>query len=769
VRRSVPLAYARLRITLPKPPNLAGNQVRFGPFEVDFTAHELRKHGVRIRLSGQPFEILRILIEQSGEVVNREEFRSLLWSVDTYVDFEHGLNNAVKKLRAALGDSAEHPHYIETHARLGYRFIGQLEVVGDRPVETEVRSGAPWKIIAPSTVAAVVLLAALYFYLHRAPKLTERDTVVLADFANSTGDPIFDDTLKQALAVQLSQSPLLNILPDQQVRLALKEMTRSPDEAVSSAVALEVCDRTRSTAYIAGSIANLGGHYVIGLNAMQCATGETLAREQIEVDGKQQVLAALGSAAAKLRKKLGESHGSLQKFDVPLVQATTSSLEALKAFSFGLSKFAKGDGAGSILLFQQAINLDGEFAMAYLYLGHATQVVRQGHFEEPLRKAYTLRNRASEREKFDILASYYQFVTYQTEETIQICELWAQTYPRDFTPHRILGFENAALGEYQQSADEFAKARELDPSQALPYAGLMSAYIAMSRLREATGVYQDAQKHSLDFGHATRIRYEIAFLEGDYAMMAKLGASLAAQPGFENMGLLEQTRTEAYFGHLKKARQLSRQAVDIALRNGDKATAADIASSAAFLEAAVGNFAAARQNATAAQKLGGQAAMAFALSGDVSAARKSADGLASGTPPGGFASKVWLPEIQAAIEWKSGNPERAVELLAPVTTFEAGWFDNYMAAYLRGLAYLEAQHSQPEAAAEFQKILEHRGVVLNSVIGALSQLQLARAYAAQGKRTKASAAYREFLTLWIDADADIPILNAAKAEYAKVK
>jgi hypothetical protein len=626
-----------------------------------------------------------------------------------------------------------------------------------------------WAALAGATMLVIGLAVGRWLFLSRkAHALTDKDTIVLADFANSTGDAIFDDTLKQGLAVQLGQSPLLNVLPEQKVRLALKEMTRSPDEALSANVAQEVCERTGSKAYIKGTIANLGGHYVIGLNAIHCATGETLAREQAEAEGKQQVMAALGSAAAKLRHELGESLSSIQKYDVPLAQATTSSLDALKAYSFGLSKFAKGDPAGAALLFQQAIDLDADFAMAYAYLGHASQVQGQGdRAVDALRKAFALRNRASEREKFDISAGYYQFVTFQTDETIQICELWALTYPRDFTPHRILGFENGVLGKHQESAEEFGKAMELDPSQSLPYAGLMAGYLALNRFADARNVFQKAQAHNVDSGHPTRYRYLLAFLEGDKEMMTKFAASLAGQPGFEKTALLDQTNTESYSGHLGRARGLSRQAEDLALREGDKAAAAEINSDAALLEAQLGNSARARQLAAASDRLGGQPGLAMALAGDTDSATKLADGLASHAPIGGYANKVRLPEMRAAIELKRGNPMRAVELLAPVATYEAGWFDRYIAAYLRGQAYLEANRSQ-EAAAEFQKILDHRGVVLNVHIGALAHLGLARAYVLQGDTIKARAAYQDFLTLWKDADPDIPVLKEAKAEYAKL-
>jgi eukaryotic-like serine/threonine-protein kinase len=632
------------------------------------------------------------------------------------------------------------------------------------------RKSNRWVAITAATIVIVGLpVGGWLFFSRKTRALTDKDTIVLADFANSTGDPIFDDALKQGLAVQLSQSPLLNILSEQKVRSALKEMTRSPDEALSANVAQEVCVRTGSKAYIEGSIANLGGHYVIGLNAIHCATGETLDREQAEAESKQQVLAALGNAAAKLRNQLGESLSSIQKFDVPLAQATTPSLEALKAYSFGLSKWAKGDPAGAVPLFQEAIGLDADFAMAHDYLGHAYQLLGQDdRAVDPFRKAFGRRNRASEREKFDISASYYQFVTLQTDETIQICELWAVTYPRDFTPHRILGFEHGVLGRYEQSVEESQTARELDPTQSLPYAGLMSGYLALNRLKETRRVYQEAQAHNVDFGEPTKYMYQLGFLEGDKEMMAKFASLLEGQTGFEQTTLLEKSNTEAYSGHLGRARQLSRQAEDMAEREGDRGTAAEIKSNAAVLEAQLGNLAEARQLVTASLKLGGQPAMALALAGDPDSAAKLADDLTSHAPPGSITSKVWVPRLLAAVELKRGKPMRAVELLAPVAPYEAGWSDLYTSAYLRGQAYLDGNRGQ-EASAELQKILDHRGIVLNEPIGALAHLQLGRAYVMQGDAAKAKAAYQDFLTLWKDADPDIPILKQAKAEYAKLQ
>ncbi len=712
----------------------------------------------------------------------------MVWP-DAFVS-DNSLARAITQIRKALDDDPKAPKYIETVPTVGYRFVGEYEEE-QSPVVESVPAAAPsrvdpYKWAALATATEVVMGLAVggwWFYSRKAHGLTGKDTIVLADFANSTGDPVFDDALKQGLAVQLGQSPLLNILSEPRVRSALKEMTRSPDEPLTASLAREVCERTKSKAYIAGSIADLAGHYVIGLNAVHCATGDALAREQTEAADKQQVIAALGRGAERLRNKLGESLSSIQKFDVPLAQATTSSLEALKAYSLGLAKFAKAEPASAVHLFQQAIELDPEFAVAYANLGRAYQNLRQhDHMEDALRKAFVLRNRTCERERFDISSVYYQFVTNQVEEAIQTCELWAQTYPLDFTPHRILGYENQVLGRFDKSAEEFGKAQELDPSQAHPYAGLMMAYMALNRLSDARAVNQEAQARKLPFAQP----YDLACLDGDTERMTKIVSSLASQPGFESRALSMESRTAAYFGRLGRAQALSQRAERASLDAGDRATAADIEAAAAFLEALFGNSAGARQHASAALSLaalslGGQPSaalsptgvpvqmtLALALAGESVLATNIVDRLASHTPPDGFAGRVWLPEIRAAVELKRGNSTRAVDLLAPVVPWEAGTYDQFLAAYLRGEAYLAGRRGQ-EAALEFQKIIDHRGLVLNSPIGALARLGVARSYALEGDTAKAGAAYKDFLALWKDADPEISILIAAKSEYAKLR
>ncbi|MGH8218906.1 MAG: winged helix-turn-helix domain-containing protein [Steroidobacteraceae bacterium] len=763
---------------------MSAERFRFDEFELDRSAFELRRAGRSVHLERIPFELLCLLVERSGRLVTRGEILESIWGKAVYLD-ESAVTTAVRKVRLALGDNPEVPRFILTVPAKGYRFIARVEAPepvtpkgADSASELSAESATATaahdrsRKIALLLVSVAILSVSIglvaFRHRHRSPALTEKDTIVLADFSNSTGDPVFDGALKQGLAVELGQSPVLNVLSDERVRSTLLEMTRPRDESLTEIPAREVCERTGSKAYIVGSIANLGGQYVIGLSAMDCATGDPLAREQTEARDKQHVLEALGRAADRVRVKLGESLLLLQRFHVPLAEATTSSLDALEAYSLGVSKWGSGDQAGSIPLFQRAIELDPDFAMAYANLGRAYQVIGQGPLSNrAFRRAFELRNRASEREKFDISAAFYQFVTMQTDQTILNCEIWEQTYPRDSAPHRILGFETAVLGNYQRSAEEFRKAMELDPNQALPYAGLMADFMALNRLPDARAVYEEAQIRKVYVGEPQYERYLMAFLEGDRQMMANMAVSQSRVAGRQLKTLLEQGDTAAYGGHLRAAQESWKLIEDKALHKADRALAADIESAMALQEALCGDLKSARDHSKVAAKLGGRPALPLALSGELAGAARAADQLARENPPGGFVEQVGIPETRAAIEIERDNPTKAVEILASTAPYEAGWIDSYRAAYLRGEAYLAA-HQGRLAAVEFQKILDHPGVVLNSLIGALAHLQIARAYAMQGDFARAGTAYRSFLTLWNYADPDIPILQQAKAEYARL-
>jgi len=634
----------------------------------------------------------------------------------------------------------------------------------------------PWKILVPVTALVAALVAGgLYWRSHMTAKLTNKDTIVLADFTNTTGDPVFDGTLRQGLAVQLEESPFLSLISDQRIQQTLRLMGQPSDAHLTPEIANEVCERTASAAVLDGSIAALGNQYVLGLRAKNCRTGEVLAEEQVQAARKEDVLGALSQIASKFRTRMGESLAAVEKNSTPLAEATTPSLEALRAFSVGLKQLSRGDIDSSIPLFQHALELDPEFASAYAALGRAHQNRGDAVLaEEAIRKAYALRNRASEREKFDLTAVYYQFATGQTDLAIRSCQLWKQTYPRDFVPHRILGYEYGTLGRWEESADEFGQANRLDPSQYLPYAGLMLSYMALDRLADAHAVSQRAQTHSL--GGLEALLYRLAFLEGDKGMMAKI---VASTPNFEGATI----DLEAYLGHVRKLRELSRVAADAALRAGAKEDAAHIAASAALWEVLFGNSTEARQNISAAlsQSVGtsGHAgsgwsaswsgALALALVGDAAQARKLADGFAARYPVDTVINNLWLPEIRSVIKLSEGKAAQAVDELAPAAELELSWVEpQLMPAYLRGQAYLMARRG-PEAAREFQKILNHRGIVFYSPIAALAHLQIGRAKAMQGDTAEAKAAYQDFLILWKDADPDVPILKQAKSEYAKLR
>ena len=753
--------------------------LRFGVFEYDPGVGELRKQGMKIKLHGQPIEILRLLLDQPGEVVTREELQRKLWPADTFVDFEHSLNAAVKRLRDALDDSAETPRYIETLPRRGYRFIATLEQPPEAATNGSRRPSA-WltgKVIVPAAVAVTVLATGGYFYLHRAPKLSEKGQIVIADFANSTGDRVFDDTLKQGLSIQLEQSPFLDLLSEHRVNETLKLMGRSSDDRLTANVTREVCQRTSSKAMLTGSIAGLGNQYVIGLKAVNCNTGDVLAEAQEQAAGKEAVLKALDRAAISLRGKLGESLSSVQKYATPVEEATTPSLEALKAYSLGV-KTASAKGATAALpFFKRAVDLDPNFAMPYVRMADSYWVLNEvKRAVENARKAYELREKVSQRERFFIEGDYYTIATGEREKAAQTYEMWQQTYPKDDSPYSSLGAISFGLGNWEKAVQEWREALRLEPDD--NYAGLGFAYTALNRLDEAEAVYKQAEERKLEGEDLLQNRYLLAFLKGNAPQMAQLVSAAMGKPGVEATLLASQADTEGWYGKLKNAHGLTRRAMDSAQHNDAKESAAAYQAAAALREVESGNRELARAEAKAALKLAPNrdvraiAALALARAGDTAAAEKLAAGLDKTFPLETGVQMNWLPTIRAAVALERKDPSRAIDLLKVTSTIELGLTMNLAIlmcpAYLRGEAYLMLYDGNA-AAVEFQKFIDHRGLVVNFPWGALARLGLARAYATQGDTAKAKAAYQDFLTLWKDADPDIPIFIAAKSEYAKLK
>ena len=644
-----------------------------------------------------------------------------------------------------------------------------------------VRPGQPWKVFLSAALALTVLAVGSYLYFHRTPKLTGEDMLVLADFANTTGDPVFDDTLKQAISVQLAQSPFLNILSNARTRATLKLMAKAPDSRLAPDVASDLCQRAGGKAYISGSIASLGSQYVIGLQAINCRTGDPLAQEQVTAENKEHILKALGEAATKLREKLGESLSTVEKFDAPLDQATTPSLEALKALSGGVKTLQEKGSAAAIPFFKHAIELDPNFAAAYQALGISYSNLREpGLATENLQKAYDLRDKVSEREKFRISSSYYLLVTGELEKAIETYELWAQTYPRNSEPFGNLGVDYTYLGQYEKGITASLEDLRLNPGSAAAFTNLVGLYPALNNLDEARAKYEQAVAHKVDNPFLHGNRYGAAFLENDAAEMQRQVDAAMGKPG-EDVLLSFASDTEAFYGRLGGARRLSQRAIESARGSESKETAAAWRMNAALREAEFDNMARSRQEIAPALAEGPTrdvsvlAALAFSRIGDINSAERMARDLAERFPLNTAINRYWLPAIYASIEIRRDNLAKALEDLrttslyelgSPLPQFEVG--GSLYPVYIRGQIYLSL-HQGKEAAAEFQKFLEHRGVALNSPLGALARLQLGRAYALQDKTVQSRAAYQDFFRLWKDADPDIPILIAAKAEYAKLK
>jgi Tfp pilus assembly protein PilF len=652
-----------------------------------------------------------------------------------------------------------------------------------------------WKrtLAAAAVLVTAALMAGGFYYRSRqTERLTDKDNIVLADFANSTGDPVFDDTLKTALVVSLQQSPFLNVLSDQKVSATLQTMIRPAGTKLTAEVTRELCQRAGSKAYIAGAIASLGNEYVLGLKAVNCQSGDTLAQEQVTAASKEKVLEALGEAASKLRGELGESLATVQKFDVPLVQATTSSLEALKAFSLGRKAYNEKGPAASQRYFQRAIELDPNFALGYVAVGHGYFSLAQlGRASEYYTKAFQLREHASEREKLVITAAYYETVTGELDRAAQTYQEGIESYPRVAGAYGSLGIVFASLGQYEKAAEITRQGMRLAPDRLYLYGNLANCALALQRFDETRQLLHEAQARKLDDNLLHNYLYALAFLGADSAALAEQQQWFAGKPEYATFGLALASDTEAYAGHLGKARELTKRAVDSAVRADSKETGAIWQAIAAQREAAYGDASEARQTAAEALKLAPvsqgvevEAALAFAMAGDMARAESSAQDLGKRFPLDTQMQSLWLPAIQAQLALDGKNPASALnasQAASPIELGEIQFLNNISClyhVYIRGEAYLAAGQSKA-AAAEFQKIIDHSGIVWNCWTGALAHLGVARANAVQFKasqgaeadaaRVRALAAYKDFLALWKDADPDIPILKEAKAEYARLK
>ena len=655
-----------------------------------------------------------------------------------------------------------------------------------------IQGGTLWKVAVPVLLIALLVAGGLYYRSRQQSQhLTEKDTIVLTDFANSTGDAIFDDTLKTALSVSLRQSPFLNVLSDSEVAKTLQQMTHPLNTKLTPEIGRELCQRAGSKAYLVGSIANLGSEYVLGLKAVNCQSGDTLAQDQVTAASKEKVLDALGNAASKLRGELGESLATVKKFDLPLAEATTPSLEALKAYSLG---WAARDLAAALTFHKRAIELDPNFAMGYRAVGNAYFGLGQTErANEYYTKAFELRERTSEWEKLAITADYHRIVTGDLDKAAQTYREWIGSYPRIGGVYGYLGLVLSVQGQYEKAVELTKENMRLVPDDPAPYSNLAGYYLALQHFDEARNIIHEAQTRKLDEFPIHNDLYALAFFGADSAAMAEQQQWLAGQPEAENFGLALSADTEAYHGRVGKARELTQRAVDSAVRADNKEAGAVYFANAAVQQAAYEKFAEAKDSAAQALKLAAasqgvksEAALAFAMVGDTARAKALAQDLGKRFPMDTQMNSLWLPAIRAQSALVRKNPAGALNALEATssTSIELGaiGFVNNISClystYLHGEAYLAAGQGNA-AAAEFQKILDHSGIVWNCWTGALAHLGVARANVLQARtsqgpdadaaRVRALAAYKDFLTLWKDADPDIPILKEAKAEYARLQ
>jgi len=765
----------------------------FGPFRVDPDKELLLREDETVPLAPKAFQILLVLIRHSKEVVTKDDLMKNVWP-DTFVE-EANLSRNIFLLRKALGETRQDHEYIVTVPGRGYRFAENVQLVPEQElsilaashakVQVEIAETSKWRWVVMAAVGVLVVAASLFRFLaKRLPILTEKDTVVLAEFANSTGDPVFDGTLRQGLSVQLGQSPFLGLISDQRIQQTLQFMGKAPNERLTADTAREICERTGSAAVLDGSIASLGSQYVLGLRAVNCHSGEVLDQEQVQAARKEDVLNALSQIATNFRTRVGESLATVKQHNVPLQEATTSSLEALKEYSLGWQVHHSQGPAAAIPFFKRAVEIDPNFAAAHAMLallyGHTGE---SGLATQTMRRAYELRNRASDEERFFIDAYYDGRATGNEERAEQTCEEWERTYPRDIRPHQFLaGFIYPGLARHAKAVQEAQEAIRLDPDESISYQLLAGDQVYLNDEDGAENTLRYAANRNLEIPDLLILRYDLAFVKNDEAEMKRVADLAHDDAGAQDWVAERQAFVLAYQGYRNEAMEMSRRASSLAQQAGDRERSALFATPPALWEAFFGNKTEAKRRALAAlgqssaREVRYGAALALALSGDSSHAQALGDDLEREFSDDTSVKFSYLPTIQAVLALNQNQPAKAVEVLQVAAPYELatprstlqGFFGALYPAYMRGLAYLAA-HDGTQAAMEFQTILDHRGLVISDPIGALAHLQLGRAYLMAGDNNKAKSAYEDFLKLWKNADPEIPALKLARVEYAKLQ
>lgn len=759
-------------------------RTRFGPYEVDLRSGEVYKHGIRLKLQDQPFQVLAILLEHSGDVVTRDELRQKLWPADTFVDFDTGLNSAIKKLRDVLSDSADEPRYIETLHRRGYRFIAPVENGGppkSAPIELRVVPVATlreppqaWykrRLVVAAGIAVLLVVAGLVTWrvFFTRPVLTQADVILVASFVNKTGDPIFDNSLDKALEVKLAESPFLSLFPEANVRETLRMMRHDPNERVTPELGIEICKRQGLKAVVVPEIAAVGNTYLITLEAVDARSQKAIARRQEVADSKDKVVAALGKAGSQLRRQLGESLSSLEKYNAPLDLATTSSLDALLAYRAGQNLYRSGKRREAIPFFERAVDLDPQFCSAYNMLGSAYHSIEnEQSSRENFAKAFELKDRhLTQEENFQTSALYDSSITGNLEKETTVLLLYKEAYPRSVSAYNLLGIAYAQQGRTEEALQNFNWAIGHSPvPSAQHYSNASQALMILGRFDEAKKMLDEwRQKGSLT-PFQREMRYRIAFIEQDAATMDRLARET---PADDVSWLRFQMQLAFLRGDSRTLRSLSETLVNQQNRpNGTENAAGQLAWRAA-LESFLGDYASARNLCRLAEQAGNDSATglwdcatALGEAGDVAQAEALAAKLDQQFPENTFQQKVVLPMVRSVIERERGNTLEAVALLVPVTQYP-----NAPVSYHRAQAY-SAAGEYGEAVADFKTVISHRGWPQWEIYSPLAQLGLAQAYAKQGDTDLSRKAYDDFFTTWKDADPDIPILRQAKEEYKKL-
>jgi eukaryotic-like serine/threonine-protein kinase len=760
---------------------------RFGPFELDPREGSLCRNGNRVKLQDLPYRLLIMLVERGGEVVTREEVRQRLWPGNTFVEFDNSLGVAIRKVRDALGDDADVPHYVETIPRRGYRFIAPVLTDGPTmpapPVETpgplpaQKTEGMSRGKMIPIAVALGVslVLAGWYWRSQTRSGIPERASVVVGDFANSTGDPLFDGSLRRAVVIQLAQSPYLNILPDRKLGEVLQDLGRTPDDKLTPALALEVCQRGKASALIVGSIQPTGGAYLLALEASRCADGRSLAHETVTVANQKAVLPRLGSMIDDLRRSLGESRASLQKFDVPVEQATTNSLEALKAYQLGLELRAHSKNLEARPAFKTAIALDPSFAIAYAQLGSSYS--NEGETQESkqyFRKAFELRSRATEPERLYIVGRYFDIVTGELEKGSETYKLWTELYPDEWRSYNALANDANLLGRYDTVVDASQQTVRLEPNHNFGYINLLSGLIALNRIEEAKSICEQliGRGHDDTFIHLDL--FAIATLQRDQQALSREYEWAQKHPDDSAMRYA-LAQADAARGKIKQSTELFEQAAKLTAASGDSEAAANTLAISAEINSEMGRATLAQKKSEDAVKLGknqivlGLGALIASRAGNEKRTHEFLEQLDHDYPLATFNIGVYSPMARTTLAVAHGSSAAEItNLMEPTLPYEFGEVADLLPIYVRGASYLQIG-SGKEAEQEFQRILDHHGVDAVTTLYPLSQLGLARCYALLGRKVDSRRAYEAFFSLWKDADRDLPILIKARREYEELQ